>query len=158
MSEYETIKRLLRRTPFLVANPATGQVTLRTRTDALRIMADNGPFPSYAIIDLASGVKHFVATTDGGEIDREFGLNEIAACAGMTYHNFYRYVRRGVFAPSIRPFGGSGTGEVEGKFSWADAFAAGVVGSLQRLGLKPGLLSKVQPLLIHPKKQTGQPQ
>jgi hypothetical protein len=74
---------------------------------------------------------------------------------GMEYHLAYHHVRQGVLVPSVRDANGSGTGDTEARFSWADAFAAGIIGSLRRLGLKTDVLRQVQPLFTET-KQTPQ--
>ena len=63
-----------------------------------------------------------------------------------------------VIVPSIRSTNGSGTGESEARFSWADAFVAGADGSMLRIGLKREILAEVQPLFCkQQKKQTARP-
>jgi hypothetical protein len=155
-SHYERIKKLLAATPYLVADTVTKEVGLHDNVDGFRRIYENELFPSAAIMELATGLERFANLPVIGKDDREFGIREIAGFAGMNYHLMYHYLDQKVLIPSIRPASGSGRGEGEAKFSWADGFSAGVVGSLRRMGLKLKMLAKVQPLFTEPKKQTAQ--
>jgi len=118
-------------------------------------MTEAGPFPTRAIVDLGAALEGFARLDKVGKGDREFTLGEVAKVAGMGYHLAYHYVQRGVFVPSVRLFGGSGRGDGEARFSWRDAFLAGVVGCLRRQGVKMELLRQVPALFSSEKKRTG---
>ncbi len=147
MTHYETLKKRLAATPYLVADAVSGDVKLVDSATAFRLMTEAGPFPTNAIADLAKALEGFAQLDGVGKSDREFGLREIAKIAGMTYHLAYHYVSREVLVPSIRSAGGSGRGDVEALFSWQDAFVAGAVGTLRRHGInKLETLAKVRTL------------
>ncbi len=155
MSDYEKLKDRLRITSYLVADAQSGRVELVGQVQAFEIMAEQGPFPIEAIIDARKALEHFSRLENVGKKDREFTLREIGKIAGMNYPLAYNYFQRGIFTPSARPFRGKGRGEDhEGRFSWSDAFIAGIVGSLRRNGLRPGILTKV-PALLDEKKRTS---
>lgn len=100
----------------------------------------------YAVFKLGAVLE--AAAARFGTEDRDFGLKELAAFAGMSYDLMYYYtVKRRVLVPSVRDFGGSGKGEgCEGRFSWLDAFTAGAVSTIRRAGLGMKVLRRVQPL------------
>ena len=157
MSDYERLRELLKPTPYLVADPITGTVELVPTERGLQVIEDGGPFPTTAVLKLVPFVDGFA--DEVGREDRMFTMREIAEIAGMAYHAAYYYCTRVVLHPSLRGFGGHGTGRVEARFSWADAFCAGVVGTLRRYGLKPDQLRKVRELFVEEstseKKQTA---
>jgi hypothetical protein len=130
MSDYGRLKKRLANKPYLVASALSGDVELVTEAEALRLMADSDPFPTDLIMNLAGALEGFARKV--GKDDRQFALKHIAGFAGLKYIVAYDYVQRGIFNPSIRQFGGPGQGEVEARFSWADGFIAGLIGSLRR--------------------------
>ena len=151
MGDYAQLKRALSRTPYLVAGD--DGVKLVDPPTALELMAAAGPFPTETILDVGKALAGFARLPDVGKADAEFGLREVAGIAGMDYHLAYHYVRRGVFVPSVRGFGGSGRGDGEARFSWHDAFLAGMVGSLRRHGIKMNVLKKVRSLFANPTRK-----
>ena len=151
MTDYERIKRKLSKTPYLIADGSSGEVRLVTEAAALKALISGDKFPSACIMNAQEALKKFVKL-DGVGIDGEFGLREIAKIAGMLYVTAYLWTGKGVFVPSVHPFiGRQGRGECEARFSWADAFVAGVVGSLRRNGIGPEMLKKVRPLFTETK-------
>jgi hypothetical protein len=156
MNEYQRLTEKLRGRPFLIADGATGRVRLANQQAVFRAMAEGGEFPSSLILNAGGGLKRFARLRGVGEGDREFTLKDIAAIAGMSYHLTYHYASEGVLNPSVRDFGGPGNGEDnQARFSWTDAFCAGIVGSLRRHGLGLDVLRKVQPLFTDSKKRTA---
>jgi hypothetical protein len=154
MTDYEKIRRKLEKKPYLVADAKTGEVLLADEKTVFRLMTEADAFPSQAILNLKAGIEKFSALPVIGKEDREFGMKQMAAFAGMSYDLFYHYLARRTILPSIREASQSGRGDVEARFSWADAFCAGIIGSLRRLGLKKEIIAKVQPLFTETKKQT----
>ncbi len=144
MTDYERIKEQLRDRPYLIADGQTGKVRLASQSATMRAMCEGGEFPSAVILNAGEALKRFARLRGVGEEERKFSLNSIATIAGLSYINCWFYVEKGVLTPSIRHAGGSGTGDVEARFSWSDAFCAGIVGSLRRHGLKRDVLKKIQ--------------
>ena len=153
---FERIKEMVQQSPYLVADTKTGDVRLVDEPTAFRTMRQEEPFPNHAVLRLDRGIDKFAALDVIGREDREFSLREVAGIAGMTYHNCYQFMAKRILVPSIRPADGSGTGQSEAIFSWSDAWSAGIVGTLRRLGLKPDLMRKVQPLFTTETKRTAQ--
>ena len=154
MTDYEMLCDKLRGKPYLIADGATGKVRLAKQQAVFQAMAEGGEFPSAVIMNIGDGLKRFARLRGVGEGDHHFTLTDIAAIAGMSYHLTYHYVSEGVLTPSIRSAAGGGRGDVEARFSWTDAFCAGIVGSLRRNGLRLAVIAKVQPLLSDTKKRT----
>ena len=151
--DYQRIKQTLERTPYLAADGSTGNIRLVTEAAALRALMEGGEFPSACIMNAHETLKRFAKLRAVGE-EGEFSLKDISRIAGMGYVNCYQWYEMGVFTPSVRPFRGKGQGEDhEAIFSWADAFVAGIVGSLRRHGMRPGILKKVRPLFTKTKKR-----
>jgi hypothetical protein len=154
MTDYKRIKKLLERKPFLVADAVTGEVGLTDQKTAFQLLTKADPFPSHAILNVGGGLEKFSQVPAIGKDNREFGMREIAKMAGMSYNLFYHYMVKEVIVPSVRPVSGhSGRGEVEARFSWSDAWVAGIIGALRRSGLKMKVLRKVQPLFSNSKNQ-----
>ncbi|MBN1851802.1 MAG: hypothetical protein JW829_03730 [Pirellulales bacterium] len=158
MSDYKDLRNRLESTPCLVADLQSGQVELANQAKASIAMATQGPFPTKIVINVGQALETFSRLQNIGKDDREFTLREISEIAGMSYHLAYYYVKQGIFVPSVRKFRGKGRGAAhEGRFSWSDAFVAGVVGSLRRQGLRSEVLAKVPPLFgkqVKKKKRT----
>ena len=157
MNDYLIIKHKLEKTPYLIADGSSGSVRLATEAAALKALLEGAEFPSHCLMNVNEALKNFVRLRGIGE-DREFNSRDIAKIAGMGNVLLWQWYKRGVLKPSIKDFNGKGMGEKhEAIFSWCDAFCAGVIGSLRRHGMRPGILKKVQPLLTEtkPKKQTA---
>jgi len=153
MADYHRLKTRLKRTPYLVVDGPNDDASLVNETKALGLLRGAGQFPSSLVMNAAHALEGFAGVA--GEGDREFRLSEIASIAGLSYQLGYHYLKRGVIVPSVRPAGGSGRGEVEARFSWRDAFIAGVVGSLRRHGLGLDTLKKVSRLFAVRKRTRG---
>ena len=156
-TDFERIKALLRVKPYIIASGATGRVRLGDEAAAFRAMNEGGECPSAFILNADEALKRFARLREVGESDRTFSLKDITAIiGGISYVGAWKYVKQGILTPSIQPASGSGQGGREAKFSWGDAFAAGVIGTLRQHGLRPNVLRKVQPLFCKPKKRTSQ--
>jgi len=161
MTDYERLKKRLAETAYLAANAVTGEVSLLSDGDAAQLMMQAGRFPVHVIMHLRGGLETFSRIKVSeypekriGKGDREFKLSEIAKIMGTPYITAYSFCQKGLLRPSVREFGGSGTGEeCEARFSWQDAFVAGVIGALRRQGLNTDVLRKV-PALFEEKKRT----
>ncbi len=154
MTNYERVRNLLADRPFLIADGVTGRVRLADREAVFRAMAE-GEFPSAVILNAGEALKRFVRLRGVGEGDREFGAKDIATIAGVSHVAAWMWADQGVLTPSVRDFGGSGTGDdCEARYSLLDAFTAGCLGTLRRHGLKLDVLRKVQPLFKQEKKRT----
>ncbi len=151
MTDYQRIKQTLKKKPFIIADGSSGEVRLVTEAEALKALMEGGEFPSACILNAFEALKRFSKLRDVGE-EGKFSLKDISKIAGMGYVNCYQWYEQGVFVPSVKPFRGKGRGkEHEAIFSWADAFVAGLVGSLRRNGLRPGVLKKVRQLFTETK-------
>ncbi len=146
MTDYSRLQRRLTGR-YLVADSMTGDISLVDKSTVTRIMEEDQPFPKKAVLDIGRALAVFAELPEIGKENREFKLIDIAKAAGMNYMTAYNYTQRGIFSPSVRGFGGHGTGEVEARFSWADLFVGGAVGVLRRNGIKAEDLLKVRPLL-----------
>ena len=156
MNDYKRLQLQLRDRPYLIADGASGRVWLANEASTLRAMLGGGEFPSAVILNAGEALKRFVRTTGLGKDSCEFGLKDIVAIAGLSYMVMYQYIDKGVFAPSIRNFGGPGRGKGIARFSYADAFCAGIIGALRRHGLRLDVLKNVQPLFTEkPRKRTA---
>lgn len=155
MTDYQTLSEKLQGKPYLIADAVTGKVRLASQPTMLRTMVEGGEFPTALILNAGEALKRFARLRGVGEDDHEFTLKDIAAIAGLSYVSAWQYVQKGVIRPSIRDFGGPGTGDVEARFSWGDAFCAGIIGTLRRHRMKLDVVAKVQPLLTDTKKRTG---
>lgn len=146
MTDYEQLLARLREQPYLVAT-MDGDVRLTTQPAILRLLVESGDFPSACVINAYEALRRFARLRGIGE-NRTFGSKDVAAIAGMSYMSLYEAVRGGVFTPSIRPFHGSGQGhEGEARFSWCDAFCAGLIGSLRRHRIPMDVCRRIQPLM-----------
>jgi hypothetical protein len=156
MGQYHQLKKLVRETPYLVVDASSGALFLGSQSSVLQLLSD--PTRPHAIYNLGAGLKK--AGERLGTADRDFGLKELAAFAGMSYHLTYHYVvKRKVISPSIRDFGGSGQGDgCEGRFSWLDAYVAGLIGIMRRAGLGMDMSRKLQPLFARLIKEQADPE
>jgi hypothetical protein len=145
MGQFHQLKKLLDETPYLVADALSGSLFLGDQGSVFDRLTDASR--THVIYNLGAGLER--AGKRLGTTDRDFGLKELAAFAGMSYQLAYHYVvTRKVIVPSVRGFGGSGQGDnCEGRFAWLDAYSAELVGILRRAGLGMKTLKKVQPLL-----------
>ena len=152
-TDYERIKNQLRDRPFLIVDGITGRVRLANQASALRKM-NEGDFPAAVILNASAALKRFARFRGVGEADHQFSLRDVATIAGIGYVRMWQHVADGILTPSIRPFGGRGTGDsCEGLFSWGDAFVAGAIGCLRRQGVRGTVLRKIQPLFCGEKSK-----
>jgi hypothetical protein len=153
MTHYEKLKKHLAETPYIVGDADTGDVRLVDEPTARRYFARGGPFRRRVMLNLEEVLERFAELPAIGKEDKAFALKDIAEMAGMEYMLAYTYYKRGIFNPSVRPFGGSGKGATsEARFSWGDAFVAGTVGSLWRHRIPIAGLAKVRGLLEETKQ------
>ena len=143
ISEHERLQEQLQPNPFLVADGATGDVKLVNETDALRMMAEAGLFHSQVVMNVGRGLDNFAMLT--GKADRQFSLKDIATITGTPYNKAHGWLTAKIIIPSIRPADGAGRGKGP-RFSWRDAFVAGICGSLRRQGVGLDVLRKISPL------------
>lgn len=158
MTDYERLRALLRGKPYVIVDAATGRVRLGAEASTLRAMNDGGEFPASFFLNAGEALERFARLWGVGEDDRTFTLKNIGAIIGdITNVGAWKYGNQGIITPTIRGFGGSGRGDVEAQFSFADAFSAGIIGTMRRYGLRrPDVLKKVQPLFTgKPKKRTA---
>ncbi len=157
MTEYEKLSKLLEPKPYVMADGATGKVRLTDQAAAFRSLCERGEFPSVVTLNAGEALKRFARLRGADTSRREFTLRDIAAIMGLSYLSAWQWVDKGVITPSVRPATGKGRGEVEARFSWTDAFVAGIIGSLRRHGLGLDVLRKVQPLFTKStkRKRTG---
>ena len=150
MPDIDTLKSRLKVTPYLVADGASGEVALVSESRAFRMMYESGMFPTQTITNAGQALTNFTRLT--GETDRHFTLSEIKTIAGVPYSQAYNWLMEGVLEPSVRPRCGSGKGR-DVIFNFADAYTAGLLGSLRRQGLPLDILRKIQPLFLKPVKK-----
>jgi len=148
MTDFQSLQSRLKSKPYLVADGTAGEVSLVNQTRAFRLMNESGVFTSLVIMDAYQALQNFAKLT--GEANREYTLKEIKTIAGVAYSQSFNWLMEGVIVPSIRGRSGSGRGNYV-LFSWADAYAAGVIGNLRRQGVRLELLKKIQPLLAEKK-------
>ena len=154
MTQYETLENRLRRTPYLVVDPADENVQLIDEASALDLMANR---PGATLILNALGALHNFARLKGvGTDDREFALKDIAAIMGVKYHACHFYVREGYVTPSVQRAADSGR-YYPHTFDWTDAYIAGIIGTLKRAGQSLKLSKQLQPLFCN-KKRLGRKQ
>ena len=154
MTHYQRLEKILNDKPYLVADAVTHEVALVNQTLAFAIqVSEKQPFPTLFMLCAREALRGFTRLV--GTDDREFSLREIAKIEGVSYNLSYQHVMRmGIFKPSVKPFNGSGKGALcEGRFSYADAFAAGAIGALRRQGFAPKVLRKIQPLFCERSKK-----
>ena len=155
MTHYQRLEKLLNDKPYLVADAVTREVALVNQTFAFELrVSEKQPFPTRFMLYAREALEGFARLV--GTEDREFSLPEIAKIEGVSYGLAYQHVvKMRLFKPSVKPFCGSGKGEsCEGRFSYADAFAAGAIGALRRQGFPPKVLRKVQPIFCGSSQKT----
>lgn len=152
MSHYVRLKKSVRHTSHLIIDGATDEVRLVDEETTFHMMNETGLFRSQVVMNASRALENFAQLS--GKDDRNFTLREITAMTGQPYSQVYGWLLEKVIWPSVRPPSGSGRGK-ESLFSWGDAFAAGVVGSLRRNGVGLPLLKQVQPLFNKTKKRTA---
>jgi len=110
MTEYEKLKRLLKRTPILVADGATNEVDLITESEAMKKMASAPVFNSRVMIHAGSALEGFADLQDVGRTDRDFKRAEMSKIAGVPPSTIFLWLRLDLLPPSIRE-SGSGRGK-----------------------------------------------
>ena len=149
MTEYERLKDILKKKPFLVAT-VDGNVKLVDEAEAVRLMIRQDE--SLVIQNLARALEGFAKLRGVGKSDKTFRREDIAEIAGITPQGAWLLVQKGVLIPSVRH--NETRRRDPSLYSWSDAFVAGVIGSLRRHGLDKHVLSKIQPLLSESKPKT----
>ena len=147
MTDYERIKKRLEDAPILLADNKSGDVRLITEADAIQRVT--GGAEPVLMLHAGRSVTPFANLDGVGKADREFTLREIATIAKIDYNSAHLWVKRGIVQPSVKERGGRGR---EMRFSWADAFVAGLCGSLRRGGALQPVLKKVRPLFCETNK------
>lgn len=148
MNSYTKLKKHLDQKPYLIADASSGRVRLATENATLKALLEGGEFPSACIMNAKNALINFARLRDIGKADHEFNSRDIARIAGMSLINLWQWSNElHVIKPSVHPFSGKGMGHKhEAVFSWCDAYCAGIIGSLRRHGMRPGILRKVQPM------------
>lgn len=150
----EKLKNRLEKTPYLLIDLKTGKASLQKRTAMLKHVGSG----THIIMDAHGG---FGGLKNLAKDQTEFSLTDIAKVAGVEYHAAHAWMREEVLTPSIREASGPGRGR-NPVFSFADAVAAGIIGSLRRQGVQRDVLKQIAPLLndeacqVKSKKQTAQ--
>lgn len=144
MPHYDQLKEALDDTPYLVVDAVSGAVFLSDEGALHHLLVD--PVGPATIVNLGAGLERVAERL--GTADREFGLGEIAAIAGWSYGlAYYHVVKNSVLVPTIRGFSGSGKGKgCEARFSWLDAYTAGLIRIIREAGLRTETARKLQPL------------
>lgn len=137
-SERDRLRERLQRTPYLLIDCQTKTAKLATE-DEMRKKVGGG---THFIMD-ARGAFDGLSGLAGDK--EQFSLTEIAKIAGVEYHAGHFWMREGVLSPSIRPPQGSGRGRGP-IFSFCDAVAAGILGTLRRQGIELETAQTVVPL------------
>ena len=136
-TDADRLREQLIKSPFLIIDCENRRASLASKSEMLAALGDN-----------AFVVTHALAGYDGltrlSHAQREFTLNDIAKITGEPYSRVYNWVLEKVLVASIRPGQGSGPGNGP-VFSFCDAVAAGIVGSLRRAGVGLEILRLVAP-------------
>lgn len=142
MSDYEKLKNRLQKTPFLTTDADSDKCALIGSAAATRMKMDSefAPFPSIVLMNLAECLKAF--SVRAGTADRVFTTADLTKIAHQPYSTIRHWLDEGILVPSIRD-----ADHKERLFSYADAFAAGVLGSLRRQGQWLPMMRKVSSLL-----------
>lgn len=128
----------LERTPYLIIDCSSAQASLVAEETMLRSMGSTTHF----VINAKAGYDNFRKLA---KEQTQFSLTDISKVAGVEYHAAHFWMREGIITPSIQEAGGSGRGRGP-IFSFADAFAAGIIGSMRRQGIGLDVLKRVAPL------------
>jgi len=146
MNDYRTLRRLFRKTSYLVMLP-DGEASLASEDEVLKTMCEDN---TATIVNLGRALEGFARLV--GENDRAFKRPDVAKVLGLDAQMVSHLEKLGVLSPSVQKPRRGGGDEFAAKFSWADTFAAGVVGTLRRHGLGYASMKAVQPLLANKKR------
>ncbi len=138
-SQYETLKKCFRKTPYLVVSQG-GEMRLATEAECLSSMFEEAD--SATIVNAKKALERFAAIV--GKEDRNFRRPDIGVVMGVGDQMVWFHYKHGVLSPSVRKGVPSADPAL---YSWGDAFAAGLIGTLKRHGLSPDELANVQPLI-----------
>jgi hypothetical protein len=138
MTDHERIRQMIAERPYLVVNIETVDAQLLRADEAIKYFGDKRCY----ILDVSRGLSEIEEKI---LVKEEYTLNEIAMIARVKYQAAYYWVDRDkILSPSLRAQGG-GKGH-HALFSYADAYAVGIMGALRRLGAGLHLLKLIQPL------------
>jgi hypothetical protein len=153
MSQYQTLKKRLKKTQYLIAD-ANGNVVLTGKPQALDAMVKESG-DSILVQNVARALENFALLHGVGQEDKEFAPLEIATIIGGTQQMVSNYRKQGVLMPSVVDNRTKGSSNPT-RYSWEDAFIAGCIGSLRRHRIGTDVLKKIQPLLSDNEKRTPQ--
>ncbi len=146
MTDYESLKTMLRHRPFVTVNMPMGTAEFAAQGKVFRSLLRDNPLDcSTATINALSALDGFAALRGVGTTDKEFTIDDIAKIAGMERITAHNYVGRKIFRPSASGRTGSESGQGL-RFDWRDAYVAGLVGAFRRMGLTPYLLQQIADL------------
>lgn len=150
MSDYERLKAMLAKTPYLIVEPG-GDVCLASTGETFKLLAERDRNFSKGIINAEAALRHFAELPAVGTEDRTFRTEEMCTIMDIELGAF-RVNWTDVLKPSLPRQGHRFV------WSWSDAFAAGCVGAFRRLGVLKSTLAKIQPLFAEAqtKKQPRQ--
>lgn len=142
-SHYQSLKGEFRSKSYLVVEATSKHVDLSDEAGAMRVLrqSKNGLFQSVLVMNVARALENFARIVDVD--DRSFTLAELATIVGIPVGKLNLWLSDGVLVSTEREGSGKGKGK-ERLFTWRDAFAAGVCGSLRRQGLSLEILCKVR--------------
>lgn len=146
MSDFERLVLRFAQTPFLVCNQE-GEVMVLSRPEMKRVL-DASDLETHVVMNLQRGLRNFYNLAKG---KTEYTIKEVAQVAGVAPSAIYFWVKERAITPSVKVRHGGGRGN-NILFNWADAIAAGVMGSLTRQGASLETLSKIQPLFTEKKR------
>lgn len=138
-SDRDRLLARLNETPFLLIDCATHDAQLVGAKEVTLALSER----TYFAMNLLRGFDQFAALTAGQD---EFSQNDIATIAGFEYPAAYAWKKQKVLVPSIRKAQGTGYGK-GAIYSYCDAFAAGVIGTLRRQNIGLEVMRKISPLL-----------
>ena len=140
MSDYETLKEKLARTPWLIADVAGQTVELVTNQEerAIQKERDEDFFPFKLCVNLAQSLERFADHV--GKEDRHFTMDHVSQISRKG-QMIRIYDRRGVLTPT------DGRAPRRAFYTWADAFAGGTIGFLSNCGFKMEVLRQILPML-----------
>jgi hypothetical protein len=129
-SHFQALNAAFKVTPYLVADAATGNVTLATRE--LAILNASRPkgdfFQSCLVVDIGRALRNFAKLI--GRTDQTFDLHELTAIAGAPYTTIDSWINAGVLTCD-----GHRSTKRDRRVSWRTAFICGMVGNMRRQGL-----------------------
>lgn len=143
MSDFTRISRMLSRTPVLLADGETGDVRLITEPQAMARVQQGDR--AVLMANIGRSIGRFADLHGVGTDDRIFKRTDLAKVSGMAPTSISYWLKEGIFEPSVKASSEPGRGN-GAEFSWADLFAAAVMGMASRQGTPVSVLRKIQSL------------